>query len=693
MMRAVESKSGGTIGNRPWLVAESRLPFPPASHWLLVTCLVGVDYFSTLAYQASITFKAAGLLGPLATLVVVAMTLLGALPVYYYVAGRSPHGQSSIALVERLVRGWGGKTLVLFLLGFAATDFVVTKTLSTAAAAEHVIHSENPDWQHGLDVVIAHVSRAIHDYCGPEISKFFSRQLIVTILLGTLSFIFWALIHKGFNEKATRWAAGVVTVYLALNAVIIGCGLKYLYQRPEIVRGWWEQIERGEWHTSAHPLEGTAGWAIAIACLLVFPKLSLGLSGLEMTVIAMREVKGDPTDDAKRAPGRIRNTRKVMVLAALVMSLFLLGSITVTTLLIPAEQFAPGGAANDRALAYLAHGGRLTTGEDGAAASLIFGHWFGALYDLASVLILCLAGTSVITGLTTLLPQFLLKFGMQFKWVHTWGILFGVFALVNLVVTLAFHADVDDQRGAYATGVLMLITSACLVTVADRWPNAGRYRWLRLPWGYGLISLAFLATTVAVVVTTPAGLLISICFIVIILGSSILSRALRASELRTTGAEFVDEASRELWENMQQLDWPLLVPHRPGRISRHEKEATLRQEHQLAPDLDMVFIEVHVDDPSDFYQTLLLRVFREEHLYVVQVERCVSVAHAIAAIALELSKGGRPSALHFGWTEMSVLEESWSFLAFGEGNVPWKVRELMALEQPDAAKRPRVVVG
>src|SRR5262249_32723246 len=119
----------------------------------------------------------------------------------------------------------------------------------------------------------------------------------------------------------------------------------------------------------------------------------------------------------------------------------------------------------------------------------------------------------------------------------------------------------------------------------------------------------------------------------------------------------------------------------------------LRQEHQLAPDLKVVFIEVHLDDPSNFYQTLLLRVFQEDHLYVVQVQRCVSTAHAIAAVALELSKGGRPSALHFGWTEMSLIEEMWSFLAFGEGNVPWKVRELIALEEPDPARRPRVVVG
>src|SRR5262249_48690058 len=173
----------------------------PQYFWLWVMCLLGVDYFSTLAYQPSITFNAAGRLGPLATVVVVVVTLFGALPVYFYVAGKSAHGQGSIALLERFVRGWVGKTIVLVLLGFAATDFVMIKTLSLADAAEHVTHNSFVTEQQTLRTAATELKSWCQATLGDKAAGYFSEQLVVTILLGIIGFGFWWVLRRGFNRN------------------------------------------------------------------------------------------------------------------------------------------------------------------------------------------------------------------------------------------------------------------------------------------------------------------------------------------------------------------------------------------------------------------------------------------------------------------------------------------------------------
>src|SRR5438132_5251939 len=165
------------------------------SFWLWVMCLTGVDYFSTLGYQPSIAFEATGLLTPFATVLLVLVTLFGALPVYARVAERSPRGQGSIAMLEQLVHGWTGKLLVLVLLGFAATDFVITKTLSAADAAEHLI--KNPAW--------------------PEALRGEHMQMVVTMLLLV---VLGATFLRGCREVVCV-AVVIVGIYVALTALFV----------------------------------------------------------------------------------------------------------------------------------------------------------------------------------------------------------------------------------------------------------------------------------------------------------------------------------------------------------------------------------------------------------------------------------------------------------------------------------------
>ena len=123
------------------------------------------------------------------------------------------------------------------------------------------------------------------------------------------------------------------------------------------------------------------------------------------------------------------------------------------------------------------------------------------------------------------------------------------------------------------------------------------------------------------------------------------------------------------------------------------KEEQIRRIHRLSADEPIVFIEATLGDPSQFEHRPLMEVMQESGRFIIRVEQCASVAHAIASIALELSKTGKPPEVHFGWSDQSAIAANLSFVFLGEGNVPWLVRELISKAEPDPEKRPRVVVG
>jgi hypothetical protein len=669
---------------------------PRASfYWLWVMCLLGLDYFSTLAYQPSITYEVAGLLGPVATAVVVLLTLGGALPVYCYLAGRSPRGQGSLAVFEHLIHGWRGKTVVLILLGFAATDFTMLKAISLADASVHVLNQHDAFRQEKILAFAAWLRDQGQEYLGEHAGLYLNEQLIVTLFLGVLCFLFWFILRKGFNRNVLILSVPLVGAYLLLSGIVLAAGLGRLIMEPQLVTSWQEQLQRGELGGGLS-LATMEGWPeLILFSLLFLPNLALGLSGFELSLILMPQVRGRASEPENHPTTRIRNTRKVLITAAIIMSSYLLAAVLVTTLLIPPAELRQSGHAANRALAYLAHGGALNLG---GPLMPWCGLAFGTLYDCVTVLVLCLAGTSVMTALNVLLPHFLARFGMEFRRARKWGVTLLLFAAINMTVTVWFKASVDAQRGAYAAAVLVLLAAASVATLYDKkqihaaQPRSSVLFWIGWCY-YAVVALAFVLIMLAVALRAASGLWIALCFIAAILAMSILSRALRANEARTIGFAFVDEHSHFLWDSLRLADFPLLVPHRPGHYRCEEKEKQIRAEHQLAPEADVVFLEVEVDDPSNFYQRLLIEVVREGNRFIIKVRRCVSVPHAIAAIALEMSRSSRPPGVHFGWPEMDVLSASWNYLAFGEGNIPWKVRELIHRLEKDPTRRPRVVVG
>lgn len=686
------------------------------SFWLWVMCLTGVDYFSTLGYQPSIAFDNAGRLAPLATILLVLVTLFGAYPVYAFVARCSHEGQGSIGMLAKLVSGWGGKILVLTLLGFAATDFVITKTMSAADAAKHLI--ENPLWPWHPDA--ADELAAATDAGGPG-----RQQLIVTSFLLVL---LGAMFMRGFKE-VIGLAVVLVAVYLVLNAIVLGAGIAHLIENPQHFHSWWDNVSNGEWVLAKPPFGLGAGaglLSLVLVAALLFPTLALGLSGFETGVAVMPLIKGDATDTHANPAGRVRNTRKLLLLAALIMSAGLLSSSLVVSTLIPPkdlvylnEKGEPVKAddwpkdqpkphkipAHERALAYLAHGenpqiddkGNVVLDADGkrVMAPLLpfFGPTFGTIYDLSTVVILWFAGASAMAGLLNLVPKYLPKYGMAPEWARAIRPLVLLLTGINLLVTLIFNADVSAQGDAYATGVLVLITSACVATVIEKWRTKAGTFGGRLSIPFTLIMLVFIYTTMDIILEKTIGLYISLIFIFTIMFTSFWSRIARSRELRFAGFKLADPESRLLWDTIRDFELSVLVPHRPGRRTLAEKEQSIRREHRIPRDLMVIFVEVDLSDASDFVPEPVIQVRQEQGRYILKVTEAASISHTLAALALEMAKVGRPPEMHFGWTDETPWSGTLGFLLFGEGNVPWMVRELIRRAEPDPAKRPLIILA
>lgn len=319
-----------------------------------------------------------------------------------------------------------------------------------------------------IAITLSAADGTAHLIRNPFVPQWLHHQEGLTLLLLAL---LGAIFLKGFKE-AIGIAVFLVAIYLAVNLVVVSVAVAEVLKHPEAMTDWKQQL----WHRHG------SVWVMLAVSVIIFPKLALGLSGFETGVAAMPLIRGD----------RIRNTKKLLLTAALIMSVFLIASGFVTTVLIEPAAFQPSGDANGRALAYLAH--------------RYLGSVFGTIYDLSTMAILSFAGASAMAGLLNVVPRYLPRYGMAPDWARASRPLVLVFIVISFLVTLIFHASVDAQAGAYATGVLVLMSSAAIAVTISFWTS-----WMR--WGFLLISLVFAYTTFSNMVQRPEDIKIAAIFI------------------------------------------------------------------------------------------------------------------------------------------------------------------------------------
>ncbi|MEW9528087.1 amino acid transporter [Microbispora sp. NPDC049125] len=598
--------------------------------WWQVMCLTGVDYFSTLGYQPGIAALAAGALSPVATSLLVVLTLFGALPTYRAVAERSPHGMGSIAMLERLLPRWWGKLFVLVLLGFVATAFVFTITLSASDATAHIL--QNPFVPESLQ----------------------GQRVVITLLLIA---VLGAIFLRGFSE-AIGLAVVLVAAYLLLNVVVVAVSLSEVVTNPGLLADWRHAL------TTEH----SGPLAMIGMSLLVLPKLALGLSGFETGVAVMPQIKGELSE-------RIKGTRRLLTTAAVIMSVFLLASSVATSVLIPANEFKEGGKASGRALAYLAHH--------------YLGDWFGTAYDVSTIAILWFAGASALTGLLNIVPRYLPRYGMAPDWARAVRPLVLVFTAISFGITILFGAQVEPQGGAYATGVLALILSAATAVTIAAFREGRRASGA----AFGVIAAVLLYAAVENIRERPDGLQIALLFVLAIVVTSLISRATRSTELRATHIELDETAKKIVLDLDGELRLIANEPDARDPAEYAEKDRETREYHHLPDDEPMIFLEVTLGDASEFESELRV-LGEMRHGYRVLTVHSPAVANTVAAILFHLRDlTGRRPHVYFHWAEGNPVGALLRYLVFGGGDVPPLTREVIRKAEPEVARRPQVHVS
>ena len=427
--------------------------------------------------------------------------------------------------------------------------------------------------------------------------------------------------------------------YLVLNLIVLGRGTLEVIANPALL---------AEWHSA---LAGKGNFPMLIAgALLVFPKLALGLSGFETGVSVMPLIDGGRTDRGHSprsggAPmGRVANTRKLLMTAAVIMSAMLILSSIVTTLLIDPADYEEGGKASGRAIAFLAH--------------RYLGRGFGTVYDVSTVLILSLAGASAMAGLLHLIPRYLPRFGMAPRWAALSRPLVLVLFVINIVITLIFGAAVEAQSGAYATGVLVLILSAAFAATIALWREGHR----GLASYTGILCLVFAYTLADNCRERPDGLIIGTVFTVLLILACAVSRSIRSVEFRIRHGYFADVDSWRLGPEIRGKKVHLVpIPSSSAGVRRKKVAEIARHYNVRGP---FLFLHVNLlDNRSEFSAPLEVRLRKEGEDYVGEVFGAVAIANTIAYVSEAID----PISIFINLSRRDLMAQALRYLLFGEG--------------------------
>jgi hypothetical protein len=268
------------------------------------------------------------------------------------------------------------------------------------------------------------------------------------------------------------------------------------------------------------------------------------------------------------------------------------------------------------------------------------------------------------TGLLNLIPRYLPRFGMAPRWVAFRKPLVLILLAIDVLVTLAFRAEVEAQGGAYATGVLVLMLSAAVAVTLALWREIDWRKPVAIfaALYFSFIAVVFAYTLGANVIERPDGIIIATIFIFALLIASALSRYIRSTEMRVSEVTFVDEASCDLWHRIvgRKVN---LIPYSDATADyRVAITGKVEQHFKIYGPLAFLHVEL-MDNRSEFVARLRVKAYQEADHYVIEAGGAVAVANSIAYLSELLD----PISIVLGLTHRNLMRQSLAYLFWGEG--------------------------
>jgi hypothetical protein len=293
-------------------------------------------------------------------------------------------------------------------------------------------------------------------------------------------------------------------------------------------------------------------------------------------------------------------------------------------------------------------------------------------------------------GLLNIVPRYLPRYGMAPTWARTTRPLVLVYTAIAFAVTILFKANVEAQGGAYATGVLVLMSSAAFAVTL----SARHWQSKRGTLAFGAITLVFLYTTIVNIIERPEGIRIAAFFIGAIIVTSLISRIWRSTELRVEQIEFDEMASRFIAEESQGTIRLIANRLNEGDVREYFlKEKEVREDNHIPSTDSVLFLEVQVSDASEFVDTLQVKGVQVNGYRILRT-KSAAVPNAIAAVLLYLrDQTGKLPHVYFGWIEGNPIKYLLRFILFGEGDIPVVTHEVLRQAEKNPEQRPVIHVG